>query len=570
MHVDLIIKNAQVYNSFAKVFSHNHVVIKEDKFLYIGKNIASFESAQTVDLSGKYLIPGLIDIHMHIESTMATPRAFAHELARHGVTTIISEPHEIANTSGIKGVQFMLEASQGALIDIFLGVPSSVPSTSCELESTGGEIAIADLQSLLASPQVVCLGEVMNYVDVIYKEQSKPLDFIKYTQQNYPYLAIEGHCPRISDVELAKMLHAGVESDHTQQSERGIVDRFLQGMFVELQSKSLKKELIDLVQVHSMYERIALVTDDIMADEFVEKGQLDKNLRKLVQLGMPVELAIYIATYTPARHIGWRDRGCIAAGKLADFFVTDDLATLEILQTYKNGRSIYQRGVAHEFVQETNLGTSELLNTIKRAPISADNLRIQLGVNAEMANCNAFFLVEDATFTKAEIAQIPVKNGELAWLESEYALVVCVERYGKSENIAFGLARGACLQRGAIATSYAHDHHNILAIGRDVADIVRAINCVIEKQGAYTAYLAGKCLACVELPIAGILSPLPMPALALAVTELKQAFATLGYNHKNPIMSLSTLSLPVSPELKLTDKGLVQVAKQCLVPLVID
>lgn len=570
MQVDLIIKNASVYNSFAKKFIPNHVVVKGNKFLYIGQNITEFEAVETLDLAGKYLVPGLIDVHMHIESTMATPRAFAHELARHGVTTIISEPHEIANTYGLAGVQAMLEASEGALIDVFLGVPSSVPSTSTALETTGGEISLSDLEILMAHPKVVCLGEVMNYVDVIYKEHSKTLDFIKYTQEKYPYIAIEGHCPRIADVELAKMLYAGVESDHTQQSASGIVDRFLQGMFVEIQSKSLKAEIIDLVRQYNMYERVALVTDDIMADELVSKGQLDKNLRKLIQLGMPPELAIYISTYTPAKHIGWRDRGCIAAGRLADFFVTDDLKALPIQATYKNGQCIYHMDKPHEFVREERLFPDEFRHSIKRGLVSAQDLIIKVSGDRDSVTCNAFALVEDATFTKAELAEINVHDGLLNWQTSEYALVVCLERYGHSSNIAFGLARGACLQQGAVATSYAHDHHNILAIGRNIDDLVLAINRVIAEQGAYTAYLNGECLACVQLPIAGILSPLTMPELAQAVEELKRAFAQLNYNHKNPIMSLSTLSLPVSPELKITDKGLVKVAEQKIVPLIVD
>lgn len=570
MKADILIKNAVVYNSFAKKFINNNVVIKGDKFLYIGQSIAGFECTQVVDAQGKYLIPGLIDIHMHIESTMATPRAFAHELAKHGVTTIISEPHEIANTFGLRGVQAMLDASEGALIDVFLGVPSSVPSTSSELETTGGEINLVDLQELLAHPKVVCLGEVMNYVDVIYKEQSKTLDFINYTKTNYPFLAIEGHCPRIVDQELARMLYAGVESDHTQQSEAGLLDRFLQGMFVEIQSKSLKSEIIKLVQEHSMYERVALVTDDIMADELVEKGQLDKNLRKLIQLGMSPEMAIYIATYTPAKHIGWRDRGCIAAGKLADFFITDNLQTLPILSTYKNGCCIYDKETAHEFVREENIFPRDFLTSIKCQEISAQVLTIQAPLANGTVLCNAFSLVDDATFTNAEIAELGVQDGVLNWQDSDYALVVCLERYGKTDNIAFGLARGACLQSGAMATSYAHDHHNILAIGRNIDDLVLAINHVIRSQGAYTAFLNGEMLACVELPIAGILSPLTMPELAGKVEELKAAFRVLGYNHKNPIMSLSTLSLPVSPELKITDKGLVKVAEQRLVPLFIE
>lgn len=566
MQVDLIIQNANVYNSFTKTFIPNNVVVNNGKFLYIGKNITDFTATTTLNVENKFLVPGLIDIHMHIDSAMATPRAFAHECARHGVTTIISEPHEIANVFGIKGVQAMLSACENSLIDIFFGVPSSVPSTNTTLETTGGEITLDDLKILLKHPKVICLGEVMNYVDVIYKTTSKTLDLINYTKNNYPHLAIEGHCPRIADIELAKMLYAGVESDHTQQSVTGIVDRFLQGMFVELQSKSLKTEIIEKVAEYNMYERIALVTDDIMADEFVEKGQLDKNLRKLIQLGMSPEQAIYIATYTPARHIGWRDRGAIASGKTADFFITDNIHSLPIIATYKNGQKIYDHLLEHKFAPDVTAFPDSFSNSIKAYPLKPEQLLIQApAVNSII--CNTMEMVDDATFTKASTASIPVSNGYLDWSKTEYALVVCLERYGKNNKIAFGLAKGACLKKGAIASSYAHDHHNIIAIGCSQQDLLLAINQVIEMQGGYCAVNEQKVLSELPLPIGGILSPLPLDELAIQMTKLKVAFTQLGYSHKNPIMSMGTLSLPVSPELKISDQGLIDVKSQKIISL---
>lgn len=569
MQVDLIIQNALVYNSFTKSFLKDTVVIHKGKFLYIGTDVREFTAATYLDATGKYLVPGLIDIHMHIESTMATPGAFAHECARHGVTTLVAEPHEIANVFGLRGVQAMLENSKDTLVDIFFGVPSSVPSTNSELETTGGEISQAELQVLLQQPQVICLGEIMNYVDVIYKEHSKTLDFINYTREKYPYLAIEGHCPRIKGNEIGKMLYAGVMSDHTQQSAEGIVERFLQGMFVELQSKSLKPEIIEQVRQYKMYEQIALVTDDIMADEFVEKGQLDKNLRKIIQLGLTPEQAIYIASYTPARYLGMRDRGAIAAGRWADFFLTDDPRTLPVEACYKNGRRIYDAATEFVFVPEQEPFAAEFRSSVQRKPITAEDLTIKVTDEAQKALCNVLETVPDATFTKALQAELPVQNGVLAWENSPYALLVCLERYGRGTPPSFALVKGVCPNKGALATTYAHDHHNIMVIGKNIGDMVLAVNRVIELQGAYCAVLDGEFLACVHLPIGGILSPLPMHELALQIAGLKQAFVELGYLHKNPLMSLGTLSLPVSPELKLTDKGLIMVKTQAVVPLIV-
>lgn len=570
MQVDFLLNNAYVFNSYFKRFEKTNIAILQGKVLFVGEDCSMLNADQEVDYKGRYIIPGLIDIHMHIESTMVTPQAFAHELSKNGVTTIVSEPHEIANVFGLRGIEALLEASENTLVDIFFGVPSSVPATSAELETTGSEISIESLKYLLNKDSVVCLGEVMNYVDVVYNENSKSRNFIREMQNRRPFMAIEGHCPRLAGLELARFIYAGVDSDHTQQTATGLLERVRNGMFVELQEKSLTADIIEVVKKNNLQEYIALVTDDVMADKFSEQGHLNYLVKKAIQLGLSPEIAVYMATFTPASRIGWRDRGSIAPGKWADFVVLDNLTDFNILATYKKGRLIYDCYNKDQFVPGKNSFPEDFYKSIHLARVTADKFVLPAPHNQESVCCRIINVQDTGTFTNETKAEIKVADGKIDWENSPFLLIAMLERYGKNNNIALGLISGECIKQGAIATTYAHDSHNLLVVGKTVADIVVAVNRVIDLNGAYVVVQDGKILAEVSLPVAGILSELSVPELAQEVARLKKSIVKLGYNNKNVLMSFSTLGLAVSPALKITDVGLVDVAKQKVVPLIMD
>lgn len=569
MKVDLLLKNVHIFNSYAKQFLEVDAAILQGKFLYVGKrDINQLQPSEVIDGQGAYVIPGLIDIHMHIESSMAAPLPFSQELVKNGVTSIVAEPHEIANVFGLEGIQAMLDAAKDCPIDIFLGVPSSVPSTSLELETSGATIELADLAVLLQNEDVVCLGEVMNYVDVVYKPDAKINQLIDYTKKTKPHLPIEGHCPKLLGLELARFIYAGVDSDHTQQTVEGMAERLLNGMFVEIQEKSLNQEIISFLMEHEMGEHFAFVTDDVMADSLVAKGHLNHIVKSAISLGMKPEEAIYAATFTPARRMGLNDRGSIAPGKQADFVLLEDVKALSILRTFKAGKEVFNCAEPEIHAVKTGMFPDHFYYSVQLSPLTEECFRLPASVEQTVL-CRIMNVTNGTTFTKESMAELPVRAGEIDWETSPYCLVAVFERHGKNGNVSWGLVGGDVLQRGAVATTYAHDHHNLLVIGRTKAEMLLAANTVITSQGGYCVVAAGEVVANIDLPVAGILSELPIKELGLRVKSVKDAMQMLGYRHSNPIMSLSTLSLPVSQELKITDKGLVKVNEQKIVPLIL-
>ncbi|KYZ78076.1 adenosine deaminase [Anaerosporomusa subterranea] len=570
MKVDLLLKNVRIFNSYAKRFIDADAAILNGKFLYIGKrDIDQLQPDVSIDGQGAYMIPGLIDIHMHIESSMTAPLPFSWELVKNGVTTIVAEPHEIANIFGIEGIRSMLEAGKDAPNDIFLGVPSSVPSTSLEIETSGATIELADLAELLQSESVVCLGEVMNYVDVVYKQDAKINQLINYTRTEKPHLPIEGHCPKLLGLELARFIYAGVDSDHTQQTVAGMEERLLNGMFVEIQEKSLTPDIINFLIEQQMGEHFAFVTDDVMADSLVAKGHLNHIVKSAIGLGMKPEQAIYAATFTPARRMGLKDRGSIAPGKRADFVLLDNLEQFTIAKTFKNGKEVFNQSEHQKSYAKAGLFPKHFYHSVKLSPLNEGSFRLPIAATTQTACCRIITVTAGTTFTKETQAELPVRNAEIDWENSAYCLIGVFERHGKNGNIGWGLVGGDVISQGAIATTYAHDHHNLLVIGRNKRDMLIAANTVIANQGGYCVVHDGEVIGEVALPVAGILSELPISELAQQVKGLKEAMQKLGFKHGNPIMSLSTLSLPVSQELKITDKGLVKVNEQKLVSLLL-
>lgn len=571
MKVDLLLTNVQVYNTYFKKFIFADIAVLDGRFLYIGtEETNKLEPVKIIDGQQKYVIPGLLDIHLHIESSMAAPLTFARALVKNGVTTIVAEPHEIANVFGIEGIKAMIAAARHCPIDVFIAIPSSVPSTSFALETTGCEINMSDLQELLKMDGVICLGEVMNYVDVVYNPGSKSNKFIKYVKETAPHFAIEGHCPRLLGLELSRFIYKGVDSDHTEQTLQGLKERIANGMFVEIQKKSLKKEIIDYLTINQLYEHFCFVTDDVMPDSLVKEGHLNYIVKHAIKLGMKPELAIYAATYTPARRMGLKDRGSIAPGKIADFVLLNNLQEFNICGTFKNGKEVFD--IESKAVDETadRSFPSHFYKSVKLPMMTEENFKIKTAFKDGMAICRILTISSGTTFTKEEFASIPVHNHILDWESTPYCLAVVFERHGRNGNIGFGLVGGNIIKHGAVATTYAHDHHNLLVMGKNITDMVIAVNNVIKKQGGYYVVEDGKVIGKADLPIAGILSDKPLSELGAEMESVKNALKHLGYEHNNMIMSISTISLPVSQELKLTDKGLVKVNEQKLVPLIVD
>lgn len=553
--IDLLIINAHVFNAFLKTFEKQNVSVKDGKFYYISdEDLHYLEPKEVLDAQGKYLIPGLIDIHMHIESSMVPPASFSPTALSHGVTTIVADSHEIANVFGVAGITAFME--QETEMDIFYAIPSSVPSTTMDRETTGGIIGVTEVRELLEHPKVIALGEAMNFKGITTEPDSLIRQILRETQVLKPFMPLEGHIPRVSGEDLAKFMFVGLTADHTHQSPDSILEKAKNGIFLEFQKKSITPENMAVINQYNLYEHMALITDDIMVDDFVT-GHLDANVRLAIAAGLPAEEAIYTATYTPARRMGFQDRGAIMTGYQADFILLDDVPSFKIATVYKNGKQV---STAHPDMYFPE----SFYQSVQCRPLTEADLSFKV---EKAMTCNVIAIQEIGTFTEHVQRMVAEKNGFLDWENSGLALIVVMERYGKNGNIGYGFVENALNEKGAIATTWAHDHHNVMIMGTSIADILAAQHAVLEMQGGYVVSVDGVITASCPLPIGGILSDEPVPVLGKKLGEVRREMQRLGYKNTNEIMSFSTLSLPVSPKLKITDFGMMDVHTHELIPL---
>lgn len=590
MKIDLYLTHARIFNVYLKKFIEGNIAVSGGRFLYIGTVEPPVQPLKTIDLAGKYVIPGMIDCHMHIESTMVAPHTFLRGSVKNGVTTLIAEPHEIANVFGVEGIRALAAAAADGPAHVYIAIPSSVPSTNETLETTGAVIGTAEVEQLLHMDQVICLGEVMNGHDLIADDHSRISELVRQVRHIRPDFPLEGHLPRFLDWDLARILYTGVNSDHTDQSVETVRQRIANGCFIELQDKTLRPDIVQYIIDENLFEHMAIVTDDTMPDDFVERGTLNYLVQKAMNLGFTPEQVVYTTTYTPARRMGLRDRGSIAPGKVADFVILDNLNDFHICSTYCDAKEVYNRNVPPVEEQRDTSFPNRFYHSVHAAPMKEDDFVLPTEQQDGTVRCRLLVVSSDTTFVQSEEVEVPVRNHEIDWDDSPYNLAVVVERHGKNHGRGYArptdaiqrlrkgknhgrgyaLVGGSALKRGAAATTYAHDHHNLLIIGQNKRDMMTAANAVIEAQGGYAVAYHGSVTAFAPLPIAGILSDQPLPVLGRQIQKVRASLESLGYVHHNVIMSLSTLSLPVSPFYKLTDKGIVDVQKQRIVPLVID
>ena len=566
---DLKLKDVRAFNSYFKRFESADVYLLDGRILYIDTARAGDapRARRELDCAGRWMIPGLIDIHMHIESSMLTPAPFCRRAAACGVTTIVAEPHEIAHVKGVRGVRAMIEAGRSAPIDVYCGIPSSVPSTSEALETTGAAIGFEEMKALLKEENVACVGEVMNYRQVIRENDLEITKFLRYLRETYPQTVIEGHCPALTGFDLAKFLYLGIDADHTEHTLEELRQRFANGMFVEIQAKMLKPAILAYIAENRLHEHFCFVTDDCMADEFAAEGHLDVIVRRAIALGMRPEDAVYAATFTPARRMRLNDRGALAPGKRADFCLLDDLAALSIAAVYKDGAPVWEKGRPPASEQARYPFPADFYHSVEVKMPTAADFAVRIPEPADTVLVNVIELRDGSTRTQQRTVRMPVRDGLLQWKGSGCLLAAVFERHGKNGNVAYGFVSGDCLQRGAVATTYFHDHHNLFVLGGDEASMQAAAARVIELQGGIVTAENGAVRSELSLPVAGILSEEDAATAGAALQNIRADLIAFGYRHYNPIMSLCTLGLPVSPDLKLTDKGLIDVKSGALLPL---
>lgn len=551
---DLVLKKGRVVNVFSGEILKGDVAIHHGRIVGVGNE---YSGRQEEEVEGRFITPGLIDGHMHIESTMLLPSRLAASLLPRGTTAIVSDPHEIANVTGLEGIRFMLRESEALPFDIFFMAPSCVPATP--LETSGASVDLEDLASLREEPRILGLAEMMNYPDVLAGD-SEVLSKLWLFRGK----VIDGHAPSLGGADLQAYCSAGVRSDHEAINLQEAEEKLRAGMRIMIREGTSAKNLEALLPLVNQRNsrRCCLVTDDLHPEDLIEKGHLDHVLRRAVRLGLDPATALQMATLNPAEYFGLGDRGAVAPGYRADLVVMKDLESFSAERVYKDGRLAAFDGKVVLF-PETK---PEHLPAwpIRMLPLSPESFRIP----AHGAKARVIGVIPGQIVTRAGIEEVRFAEGwVLSDIRRDILKLVVVERHKGTGRIGRGLVQGFGLQKGALATSVAHDSHNIIAVGVGDLDLFAAVEEIRRMGGGLVAAEGSRILAETPLEIGGLMSKEPLDSLCMQTKALSLAAKSLGCTLLEPFMALSFLSLSVIPELKLTDKGLVDVRAFAEVPL---
>jgi adenine deaminase len=555
---DLAIRGGRLVNVLSGETYQTDIAIADGRIAGLGR----YDGKETFDASGCFAAPGFIDAHLHIESSCLTVPEFARSVVPMGTTTVVTDPHEMANVLGLDGIRFMLESSHGLSLNVLFMLPSCVPST--ELETSGARLDAADLAPLLTHPSVLGLAEVMNYPGVLAKN---PQVLAKISMASDRI--VDGHAPGLSGRDLCAYIGAGIRSDHECTTLDEAREKLRLGMHVLIREGSVAKNMAALLPLvtPAIAHRFGLVSDDRLPVDLLAEGHLNGLLRKAVSLGLPPVTAIQMVTINPATFFALKDLGAVAPGYRADIVLLDDLQEFRVRAVFKDGRLVARDG--------------SLLADLPRPP-QAPRSSIRIGwdhiksfeVPAPRSGSSLGRVIEvmaNQLVTKEIRLSLPIRDGMVAAdPERDVAKLAVVERHHGTGNVGVGFARGLGVRQGAIASSVAHDSHNIVVAGANDRDMLAAVKTVERLEGGLVAVNDGRVLAAMPLPIAGLLSGLSLDSAAKQMADVMVAARTLGCLLPRPFMALSFLALPVIPELKLTDRGLVDVARSALVPLFVE
>lgn len=506
----------------------------------------AYEGREVIDVSGRILVPGFIDTHLHIESSLVTPFEFERCVAPRGITTAICDPHEIANVAGIEGIRYFLEASARMLMDLRVQLSSCVPST--EMETAGARLEAEDLLPFRDHPAVIGLAEFMNYPGVIHKDAGAMAKLEAWRSRH-----IDGHAPLVSGLDLNAYLSAGIRTEHEATSAREALEKLRKGMRILIREGSVSK---DLEALHSLItERnspyIAFCTDDRNPLDIAEHGHLDHMIRTAIGRGAE-PLAVYrAASLSAAEAFGLKDRGQIAPGRRADIVVLDDLADCRAQMVFCGGMRLTEEAFARrETVPPVARGS------VKPPKIDAGSFR----TGGNRVETPVIGILPGKIITQHLSADIPPVDGDKRPDASrDLVKIAVIERHGKNGNVATGFVKGFGLKDGAIASTVCHDHHNIAVVGMDYGDMALAANRLKELEGGFVVVRGGEVLAELALPVAGLMSLEPFEAVKTSLEKLRAAARTLGVTLEEPFLQLAFLALPVIAHLKITDRGMVDV-----------
>ncbi len=534
---DLVLKNAKYLNVFSNEFLCGDIAVANGLIAGVGK----YDGKTEIDVSGKLVLPGFIDAHIHLESSMVTPAEFAKAVVAHGTTTVITDPHEITNVMGIDGVEYMIQASQNLPIDVHFMMPSCVPAT--EIDESGAELDCKDIDLYLDNKKVLGLAEMMNYVGVINGDKNV-LSKIVTSQAHHK--KIDGHAPELSGNDLNAYIAAGVYSDHECSTFENALEKLRKGQFIMIREGTAAHNLKALMPLltQQYYSRCMFATDDKHPSDLLHGGHIDYIVKQALKNGADPIVALKTATHHAARYFLLNNKGAIASGYLADIVVVDNLEDFNVETVFKRGKLVFDGEVkdfsaptVDEKLAEKCFDTFHL-NSVTPSSFKVDGKLGLIGlVGGELLTRNL------GTADKIDE-------------ENDILKIACIERHKGTNHIGVGYVKGYSLKSGAVATSVAHDSHNIITVGCNDDDIAVAVNAIKDSKGGIAVVENGKIKALLELPIAGLMSDEPLTTVNEKLENAKSSAYELGADKSiDPFMTLSFLSLPVIPSLRITTKG---------------
>ncbi len=551
--VDLLFRGGKVVNVFAGELASTSVAVFDGVIVGFGERQAN----EVVELDGGILSPGFIDGHFHLESSLLIPAEFARAVLPHGTTTVVADPHEIANVAGIAGVQFMLEASEDIGLEVFYMAPSCVPAT--HLETAGAELSANDIEKLAQHPRVLGLAEVMNFPGVIMGDEAM-LDKL----ERFLDKTIDGHSPGLSGAQLDAYLCGGIGSDHECTRLEEAREKLGKGMHIMLREGSQARDLEALAPLVSAQtkQRCMLVSDDCHPEDLLEQGHMNRILKRAMELSIDPITAIQLASLNPARYFGLRTLGAIAPGYQADMVLLNSLQPLQIGRVYKKGKLVAEDGKC--LLAKKQVVAKVQLISMNLEELKEEDLRLQV----QGSEMRAIRAVPNTLITEEEIVTVADRQGQaVSDANRDLLKIVVIERHQGSGRKGFGFVRGLGLRKGALASTVAHDSHNLIVVGVSDSDMVVAANTLRELGGGLVVVSDGQVQAQLPLPVAGLMTAASLEQVVAWKKEVNQAALELGATLEHPFMALSFLALPVIPKLKLTDQGLVDVESFTHVPL---
>ncbi len=567
--IDLAIKNANLVNVFTGEIYPVTVFIYDGTIAHVEtKDLeASLDTVkEVIDAKGEYLIPGLIDAHMHIESSMLTPRNFAKVSIPSGTTTIVTDPHEIGNVWGVEGVKYMHDSGANLPQRQFVDIPSCVPAVpGCE--NAGATFLTEQIEELSSLDRVIGLAEVMDFVGVIQSED-RMVDIIKTAEEKGLY--IQGHAPFVSGRNLSAYLIGGPISDHESRDKNEALEKLRNGMHVDARESSITHNVEEVwsgVKHCKFFDTFSFCTDDREADDLIHEGHINHVVNKAIECGMDPVLAIKSATINTAREINISDLGAIAPGYVADMLLVEDLNHIEPTHVFYEGKLVAKDGQLLETIEEKEYEI-EKKNSIQLPNLTLDDFILKAPIENGTIEANVMAYPNlELSSTTVERTTFKVVNGKVILPSDDYKYVIVLNRYGKG-TIGRGIVKGFGTKRGALASTVSHDSHNLTVVYENENDALLVVNKLKECGGGMCAALNGEILATLELPLAGLMSLKPAEELSIDSKKMKKADEELGLvGMQNPILRIVALALPVIPEAKMSDLGLVDVATKTIIPL---